>query len=661
MRSANQQPAFDFLTGAETSDRPGASVLRERQDNLANEKQAPSDDRELIELKAEIKSLKYSISTTQQEQELAKIRQESEIRDIRRKADEDFKKMQQAEGERLKNVRQYEQVLKEYNGFKDTASNERAALEKRLREAEEGRRLAEEEIEETRAEKDDSSRTLERKLKDLEASNVSLRESLQELQQDAEHRGTGLQNAQQQLHDKDVQIGTLESEILKLKSQSGDAEAMAVIKKQFSEQVYHVQQLEMKERQQSRELEHFRALHKSVEIVEEEKRALQRRLDGMENLEQELGEARLQRQRLEDERLAWTAYLQSQAGEDGQLEFDSPEALAHALVDERFQTASLIDRLGSLEPQLSEKDLIITALEEEKRKFHEQLEKVKSTPSGGDAKAMTRLTRQKALAVKEVEYLRAQLKALDNEESTMELPSFSEDKSERIQKLEDMVEQYRIEVQTLHDELAAAKIEAPAPAAEITGAKRARSDGEESEQLGQLLRKNRKLQDEISKLQISAASLQKELSVTQERLKAATQHSKTRILSLRNNPTSEVEAIKFSTLSALRAENAALLAQLQDGSAAADVVPVVTLEAAQRDLKEMEAVVKSKDKHMTRLKQIWGAKTLEFREGVSSLLGWKVDFLPNGKMKVTSLFYPSTEDNENSIVFDGENGKHLPP
>ena len=59
---------------------------------------------------------------------------------------------------------------------------------------------------------------------------------------------------------------------------------------------------------------------------------------------------------------------------------------------------------------------------------------------------------------------------------------------------------------------------------------------------------------------------------------------------------------------------------------------------------------------MTRLKQIWGAKTLEFREGVGSLLGWKVDFLPNGKMKVTSLFYPSTEEAENSIVFDGENG-----
>lgn len=32
-------------------------------------------------------------------------------------------------------------------------------------------------------------------------------------------------------------------------------------------------------------------------------------------------------------------------------------------------------------------------------------------------------------------------------------------------------------------------------------------------------------------------------------------------------------------------------------------------------------------------------------------------FIPNGKMRVESLFYPSTtEEQENSIVFDGERG-----
>jgi mitotic spindle assembly checkpoint protein MAD1 len=38
-------------------------------------------------------------------------------------------------------------------------------------------------------------------------------------------------------------------------------------------------------------------------------------------------------------------------------------------------------------------------------------------------------------------------------------------------------------------------------------------------------------------------------------------------------------------------------------------------------------------------------------------MGWTVTFMPNGKMRVESQYYPSTTDeHENSIVFDGERG-----
>ena len=61
-----------------------------------------------------------------------------------------------------------------------------------------------------------------------------------------------------------------------------------------------------------------------------------------------------------------------------------------------------------------------------------------------------------------------------------------------------------------------------------------------------------------------------------------------------------------------------------------------------------------------RQKQIWGSKALEFREAVCSILGWKLDFMPNGRVKATSILYPSLinngEEEENSIVFDGEAG-----
>jgi mitotic spindle assembly checkpoint protein MAD1 len=606
------------------------------------------------ELKAEVKTLKYTIDNHKQEEELAKLRHESELRDARRKAEDDFNKKQAAEAEKSKAVRQYEALQKEVTELKDAAANEKAALQRRVRETEESKRLLEEEVEDIKSEREESVRGIERKASELETRNATLQRTVEELQQDSDRREALLQETQQELADKDTAYGTLEAEVLRLKAQGGDADTLGVIKRELSEQVAHIKKLEVTTREQAAEIKHFKQIHKSVEVVEEEKRSLQRKLDAMDGLENELGEARIQRQRLEDERLAWTAYLQSEAGADGQLEFDSPEALARALVAERLQTATLVERIGSLEPELSSKDSIIQSLEVDKSKLATEIEKLKSSGGSGSSKAQLRLERQRALAVKEAEYLRAQLKAYDAEDDTFQPDNVDESKIKRIQELEDMVDQYRQEVQTLHGELATREAQ-PAPAAEPLGTKRPRDDSEDNERLGQYARKTRKLQDELTTLQTSNKLLQKELSVTKERLTSASQASKTRILSLRSNPTSDYEAIKQSSLEALRQENADLLLQLK-GSGPLTTVPASSLTASQRAITAAQDALASEKKRNDRLMKVWGAKSSEFRQLVISLLGWDVVFMKDGKMRVTSFFYPSKGDDENSIVFDGERG-----
>jgi mitotic spindle assembly checkpoint protein MAD1 len=608
------------------------------------------------ELRAEVKTLKYTIDNHKQEEELAKLRHESELRDARRKAEDDFNKKQAAEAEKSKAVRQYEALQKEVKEVKDEAANEKAALERRAREIEESKRLLEEELEDIKSEREESVRGIERKASELETRNSTLQRTVEELQQGSDRREALLQETQQILAARDAAYGTLEAEVLRLKAQGGDADTLGVIQRELSEQVAHIKKLEMTNREQAAEIKHFKQIHKSVEVVEEEKRTLQRKLDAMEGLENELGEAQIQRQRLEDERLAWTAYLQREGGTDGQLEFDSPEALARALVAERLQTATLVERIGGLEPELSSKDSIIQSLESEKSKLTMEVEKLKSSGGSGNSKAQLRLERQRALAVKEAEYLRAQLKAYDAEDDTFQPDNVDESKVKRIQELEDMVDQYRQEVQTLHSELATRESQPMAvPTAEAIGNKRPRDDSEDNERLGQYARKNRKLQDELTTLQTSNKLLQKELSVTKERLAVASQASKTRILSLRSNPTSDYEAIKHSTLEALRQENADLLLQLE-GSGALTTVPASSLAASQRAIKEAQDALASEKKRNDRLMKVWGAKSSEFRQLVISLLGWDVVFMKDGKMRVTSFFYPSKGDDENSIVFDGEKG-----
>jgi mitotic spindle assembly checkpoint protein MAD1 len=470
-----------------------------------------------------------------------------------------------------------------------------------------------------------------------------------------------LQRTQEQLVARDETVAHLEADVLRLKAQTGDAETIAVIRRELTDQVTHIRTLEATTREQLVELKHLRQVHKAVEIVEEEKLSLQRRLQVAETVQTELAEERRQRQRLEDERREWAAYLQSESNPSGPIEFDSPEAMARALVQERLNSASLVEKLGELQPEISDRDNIINTLEREKADLGEQIEKLKTiSSSAATDKARIRLDRQRALAVKEVEYLRAQLKTFDTEDITHQPDTFDQGKADRIQELENLVDNYKEEVQNLHSELSSIELSAQPPlAASTVGGKRPRPDDEpaEHEQLGQLARKNRKLQDEFSALQQAHRLLEREHSVAAEQLAAAREQNRTRVLSLRSNPTSDFEAVKTATLEALRRENAELLAQMQQRPSRFATVPASQLAAAQREVEAARAETASAHKSARRLKEVWASKSGEFKEAIFSTLGWTVTFIPNGKMRVESVYHPSaTDEHENSIVFDGERG-----
>jgi mitotic spindle assembly checkpoint protein MAD1 len=348
------------------------------------------------------------------------------------------------------------------------------------------------------------------------------------------------------------------------------------------------------------------------------------------------------------------------------MQFDSPEDMARALIQERLNTASCVEKLGALRAELTVHEATISAFSEEKAVLKAEVERAKLSAgaTGGD-KARMRLERQRALAAKEVEYLRAQLKTFDAEDETFNADTYDQTRAKRVSELEELVDKYKAEVHILHSERSSAESAAAitTPPNPGLGSKRQRSvepvDGPSQEQLGQLVRKSRKLQDELSSTQTKLALKEKELSVAKEQLKSAKKQSEVRILALRSNPTSDFEAIKLSTLTALRQENTELLAHIQNPKNAPSfpTVPASMLDAAQRQVAEAKAETASAQKSSRRLKEVWSAKSAEFREAIFSTLGWNVTFLPNGKMRLESVFYPSeTDEHENSIVFDGERG-----
>lgn len=629
--------------------------------------------RQIEQLKADLGTLRYNITTAEADKEITRLQHDNELRKAKELADGEFKRKQAEESEKSAALRLVERLQQELQELRDGQDAEKAEVEARARAAEEQARSLREELEDMSSAKDEQARLEDRKVADLNVQVQTARNQVTALEQEGQTKEALLNQTQGQLAEKDTAISEMESELLRLKAQTGDAETMSIIRRELSELVTHCRGLESANREQLTELKRLRQTHKAVEIVEEEKATLQRKLEAAEDTKNELAEERRQRERLQAERLAWAAYLER----EGQADFDSPEAVARALVEERLNSASLLEKLGSVQPQIAERDSIIRDLEEEKASLAGQIEKLKANPGAGPAdKVRQRLDRQRALAEKEVEYLRAQLRSYDSEDLILQPEAYDEKNAHRIQELESLVDKYRTEAHALHAELTSleSSSSSTSPAA-VAGTKRplptedeeaAQTPQQHHEQLGQLARKNRTLQDDFSGLQTAHRLLQKELSVLREQLAAARRSSSVRVLQLRSNPTDDYQAVKQAAMDELRAENEQLR-QLATGGGGADpseaaaarfpVVPVSTLVALQRDLQSARDDTASARKKCQRLKEVWTDKSAEFKEAVFQLLGWHVTFIPSNKMRLESVYYPSESDeHERSVVFDGERG-----
>ncbi|KAF2822740.1 LCM-domain-containing protein [Ophiobolus disseminans] len=565
------------------------------------------------ELRAQLNTARYELETARQELEVRKLEHAQQVRDAQNRADADGRRAQQAEAAGALTTKKYDALAKEMGEAQTRAANERQALEKRLRQSQEKAQSLQEECDEAREELSSAQRQGDHRYATLQAEHTALRAAVDEVQADLAFQTAALHSAQKKLGHAEEAAGLLEAEVLRLKAMTGDADTLAVIKRELSDQ--------------NTELRQLRKHHKAVET----------RLRLLDGVQRQLHEAELRKQTLEAERHSWASYLEAEAeaGPDtlGRPQFDSPEDLARAFVQERIERTELLAQLGAIRPELAD----------DKATLHAELQRLKASGAGAsDGKARARLERQKALAAREVEFLRAQPGAFDAA------------KSERISELEQLVDRYRLEIDALQKEFNGRDQQPPSAAA---GRKRGLDIGTDSdERVGELRRKNRQLVDDLTALQKKQKMVEAEYRAQHSQLKKLRESSRTRVLELKANPTADAEALKLSTVRHLREANDQLLAQLDGAATPPSTVPTASLDAVRDQLQELRTQLASSEKKIARLKQIWSAKSLEFREAVASILGWRLDFMPNGRVKVTSMFKPADDEGENSIVFDGENG-----
>ncbi|KAJ1930981.1 coiled-coil domain-containing protein mad1 [Linderina macrospora] len=170
----------------------------------------------------------------------------------------------------------------------------------------------------------------------------------------------------------------------------------------------------------------------------------------------------------------------------------------------------------------------------------------------------------------------------------------------------------------------------------------------------------------------------------------------TRILQLKDNPSAQDYAIRSEKLKALVAENEALLAHIKKLSGASpdntkaeaangerdedededgdedppsDSPFFQTIANLRSENQELSKQLKDLGKMMLRYKKEWKWKVVELREVIGSIMGYRLDFLPNGSVRCTSVYaadpgesfvFNSGDDNKGNMkLYGGGNKEYL--
>ncbi|AJS03190.1 ALS_1a_G0019700.mRNA.1.CDS.1 [Saccharomyces cerevisiae] len=268
------------------------------------------------------------------------------------------------------------------------------------------------------------------------------------------------------------------------------------------------------------------------------------------------------------------------------------------------------------------------------------------------------LEQQKSLSFEECRLLREQLDGLhsaqnnallevENSETHASNKNVNEDMNNLIDTYKNKTEDLTNELKKLNDQLLSNSNDVE------TQRKKRKLTSDQiglnySQRLNELQLENVSVSRELSKAQTTIQLLQEKL----EKL-TKLKEKKIRILQLRDGPFIKDQFIKKNKLRLLEKENADLLNELKKNNPAVETVPISVYDSLNFELKQFEQEVFKSNKRFSRLKQVFNNKSLEFIDVVNSLLGFKLEFQQDGRVKIFSCFKPEkyliADLNENTL------------
>ncbi|PKK76103.1 MAD-domain-containing protein [Rhizophagus irregularis] len=659
---------------------------------------SPKNDRELIEARTKIKSLE--ISKDNLDLKFGRLEAENKSLELKNRElglqieglekDKDF--YYNREKDALKSL---ENLELENIKLKQAAACETQTLKDKIRELQQN-------LEDLKTENLIKENDLTRKVQSTELEASKLQYQVENLNEQIRQQHDISASRQKLLNETQQRLDETQEKLNEFNHLSTQLDQIETHNKKVQEQSEHIQELELRNRYLTKEINRNKELSPSIQILQHKLERAEYQLLNMNTLRREAAELEVENTTLKKEKVSWTSLLDQ---EKDNINSNTPYTVVKELVSRRNEIELLQIRTRSLEEQVRNKDLVIV---DHESKIKELRFKYKAMES----KFLNEIEASKGskrLLQKEVEMLMNSLRSYDEEEKQLQ-SNFEPQKTERIQNLEKLLAEYKealeqcenkaTNIQPKHEEypefselnlhslevmqhILKLENEKANLQNEIASLQNQINIYEQTElkvHSSELIKQNEILQETVKDLKTENASLKEKIMLLDnqidilERAVGRGEYNKEtiRVLEMKDNPASKEFSLRENRLQGLATENQDLKTKLKELYQILENHPTITLELTEDNDSEKETIrvfpiqsylnleeenkqlidqVADKEKRMTRLKEVWKAKAQEYREAVYSLLGYKVEFLENGRVRLTSMY---SEQDDHSLVFTSD-------
>ncbi|KAG7699171.1 hypothetical protein KL915_001463 [Ogataea haglerorum] len=579
--SGQSTPSSPFI--AHPHDLPGDRDLRKRLSSLEYQYSQLKDSYEIDKVKGQalVKRLERDLEHRSSEYEAA-VSDSKLLFDESNKLKRELREMED----------KFEQAVGENRSLRTELDEKTCKLNKHLHEFQE----IEKRLEDVIALKD-------AELRHKDSELLGLRDAMRE---ELSLKSSRIEELTNQVRIQDAQIRELHERNVHM----DEMKARELYEKECSNQLEYIRELEKRNLELSNKLRALQSRQDYVQVLREEKATLSQKLATYEAFETEYEDLKLRYAAMEQKMGDWPIS-------------DPPATILDKCSVLESTNSQLLQKHESLCNELARAQQEVVDLQSKLLESHDRQTSLKAMLSEKDTEN-TKLSNNVKLLSQEIQFLKDRIDNM-TQENTMSLKNKGVE-AENAQKFEGLVallESYKQQLQSLQSQ--------------DTGQKRHRSEQEQPNVSAQLAEELKRKVDENSELLRTIEDKNKQLVQLELEVKklGSSNENGVRVLELRENPAARHERVTRKMLDKLRQENRQLVAAKL---ATDQLIPKSVYERVCLEQDQLQEEIKSLNKRMTRLREMFSSKAARFNEIVFLLLGYKIELLSETKLKMYPKF-----------------------